>query len=123
MHKRSRLAAQACRASILGGDDDRCTVIPSRDMLALFFLNVGGHSSRDDFLDALQLATGFSSEWPQASTRLGSYVHSESQMLHSYSDLLGNTPGVWPSKSQMSARRKPRHAKTTATLQTPASIM
>ena len=62
MQKRSRIAAQACHASALGGSTQ--TDIPSRDMLVVYCcLSAGGYGCRDSFISSLQRASGFSTQW------------------------------------------------------------
>ena len=62
MQKISRPAAQACHASIAGGTDCENTVIPSRDMLALYCVCACGLACRDCYIEAVKLAVGVCSD-------------------------------------------------------------
>ena len=107
----SRLAARACHASIAGGTDCENTVIPSKDMLALYCVCVCGLACRDCYIEALKLAVGFCKDRPIDSLVRNSYVHTESLMLNSIALLVDSIPDAWASNTKKCSRIRNRPVK------------
>ena len=63
LQQRSRVVAQACHASVVGGRAVQTAVIPSRDLFTLYSLSGGGCSCRTEFADAIKHSLGYSEEW------------------------------------------------------------